>query len=73
MAFELKCIAGLFDIIEIDIISLFTDNASTSVTRQPMFGFFFKIGGIIPWVNITRLFFRFCKIFNFEFKKKMSI
>ena len=31
---------------------------------------FFKIGGNIPWVNITRRFFRFCKIFNFEFKKK---
>ena len=43
---------------------------STPVTRQPMFGFFFKIGGNIPWVNITRCFFRFCKIFNFEFKKK---
>ena len=29
----------------------------------------FKIGGNIPWVNITRRFFRFCKILNFEFKK----
>ena len=32
---------------------------------------FFKIGGNIPWVNITRRFFSFCKIFNFEFKKKI--
>ena len=26
---------------------------------------FFKIGVNIPWVNITRRFFRFCKILNF--------
>ena len=32
---------------------------------------FFKIGVNIPWVNITRRFFNFCKIFNFEFKKKI--
>ena len=31
---------------------------------------FFKIGVNIPWVNITIRFFRFCKIFNFEFLKK---
>ena len=35
---------------------------------------FFKIGGNIPWVNITiDVFFRFCKIFNFEFKKKINL
>ena len=28
---------------------------------------FFKIGVNIPWVNITRRFFHFCKILNFEF------
>ena len=27
----------------------------------------FKIGGNIPWVNITSIFFRFCKICNSEF------
>ena len=37
---------------------------STPVTRQPKFGFFFKIGGKILWENITRGFFRFYKILN---------
>ena len=41
-------------------------NTCNSATN---FRIFFKIGGNIPWVNISRPFFRFCKIFNFEFKK----
>ena len=45
-------------------LSVNTCNSATNVR------IFFKIGGNIPWVNITRRFFRFCKIFNFEFKKK---
>ena len=46
-------------------LSVNTCNSATNVR------IFFKIGGNIPWVNITRRFFRFCKIFNFEFKKKI--
>ena len=45
-------------------LSVNTCNSATNVR------IFFKIGGNIPWVNITRRFFRFCKIFNFEFLKK---
>ena len=45
-------------------LSVNTCNSATNVRIV------FKIGGNIPWVNITRRFFRFCKIFNFEFKKK---
>ena len=33
------------------------------------FRIFFKFGGNIPWVNMARPFFRFCKILNFEFLK----
>ena len=29
------------------------------------FRIFFKFGGNIPWVNMARPFFRFCKILNF--------
>ena len=39
-----------------------TCNSATNVR------IFFKIGGNIPWANITKPFFRFCKIFHFEFK-----
>ena len=45
-------------------LSVNTCNSATNVR------IFVKIGGNIPCVNITRRFFRFCKIFNFEFKKK---
>ena len=41
-------------------------NTCNSATN---FRIFFKIGGNIPWVNISRSFFRFCKILNFEFLK----
>ena len=41
-------------------------NTCNSATN---FRIFFKISGNIPWVNISRPFFRFCKIFNLEFKK----
>ena len=44
-------------------LSINTCNSATNVW------IFFKIGGNIPWENITRRFFRFCKILNFEFKK----
>ena len=40
-------------------------NTCNSATN---FRIFFKIGGNIPWVNISRPFFRFCKILNFKFK-----
>ena len=41
-------------------------NTCNSATN---FRIFLKFGGYIPWVNMTRHFIRFCKIFNFEFKK----
>ena len=41
-------------------------NTCNSATN---FRIFFKIGGNIPWVNISRPFFHFCKIFKFEFLK----
>ena len=42
---------------------LFSSNSPTN------FRIFFKIGGNIPWVNITkRFFFRFCKILNLKKK-----
>ena len=45
-------------------LSVNTCNSATNVR------IFFKIGGNIPWVNITRRFFRFCKILNL--KKKIQ-
>ena len=47
-------------------LSVNTCNMCNSATN---FRIFFKIGGNIPWVNISRPFFRFCKILNFEFLK----
>ena len=52
-----------------------TVNTCNSATN---FRIFFKIGGNIPWVNISRYFFRFCKILNlkkinFNFKKFKSL
>ena len=43
-------------------LSVNTCNSATNVW------IFFKIGGNIPWENITRPIFRCCKILNFEFK-----
>ena len=44
-------------------MSVNTCNSATNVW------IFFKIGGNIPWENITRRVFCFCKILSFEFKK----
>ena len=46
--------------------SVNTCNSATNVR------IFFKFGGNIPWVNMARPFFRFCKILNFEFLKKIN-